>query len=580
MRILGISAHYHDAAAALVEDGIPIALAQEERFSRVKHDPSFPKKAIEFVMRKAGAKHVEYVVFYERPFLKFERFTVSTLSFFPQSHPIFREGMLSWIKEKMWIRDQIADHVDVDKKNILFIPHHLSHAASAFLCSPFEEAAIVTIDGVGEWTTTAIGVGHREEIILHREIRFPHSIGLLYSTFTAHLGFRVNDGEYKVMGMAPYGNPTYVEKMSKLIDVKEDGSFRLDLDYFSFHVSTSLPYNERFLDLFGSPRDPKMEHRFEQRHADIARSIQEITERVMVNLAKKAHEDTGLNNLCIAGGVGLNSVANYKILKETPIKNIFVQPAAGDAGAALGAALYVYFYLLGNKRKYVMEHAYYGEEYTKEEIRGFLETRNVKYEEYSDNEIINYMAEEIDKGSILGLLQGCAEWGPRALGNRSILADARRKDMLKIVNLRVKFRESFRPFAPSVLYEDAEELFEIPADHYPSRFMLYVCPMKNRTLLPAITHVDGSARPQVVLRQFSPRYYRLLEKFKELTGIGCFLNTSFNLSGEPIVNSPKDAYDSFSRSEMDVLVLEKFIVQKRNMPKHNERTSRTHEEST
>jgi carbamoyltransferase len=562
VRVLGISAHYHDAAVALLDSGVPIALAQEERFTRIKHDPSFPKNALNFVFRLAGSRKVDYVVFYERPFLKFERFTISTLSFFPHSHGVFREGMLSWIKEKLWIKSLILENVEVDESNILFLPHHLSHAASAFLCSPFEDAAILTVDGVGEWSTATTGFGHGEEIVLTDEIRFPHSLGLLYSTFTAFLGFRVNDGEYKVMGMAPYGSPTYLNQMRKLVDTKQDGSFRLNLDYFSFHTSTRLPYNDRFVQLFGSPRDPKMEHRFEQRHADIAASVQRITEEIITKLAWKSYKDTGLTNLCIAGGVGLNSVANYRILKETPIKSIFVQPAAGDAGAALGAALYVHHSLLHNKRNFVMEHAYYGEQFQRNSVRDFLEERNLAYSEYSDAEIPNFVAEEIERGKIVGLVQGRTEWGPRALGNRSILADARRKEMLKTVNLRVKFRESFRPFAPSVLHEDAERFFEVPANQYPPRFMLYVCPVRERSLLPAITHVDGSARPQVVLKEFSPRYHAILDRFKELTGVGCFLNTSFNLSGEPIVNSPKDAYKSFSNSKIDTLVLENFVVTK------------------
>ena len=376
----------------------------------------------------------------------------------------------------------------------------------------------------------------------------------------------MNDGEYKLMGLAPYGKPKYMDRMYKLIDIKDDGSFRLDLDFFSFHKSAKIPYSNNFIQLFGEPRDPRMEHIFDQRHADIAASIQKLIEGAMFRLVNYVCKETGLDDLCIAGGVGLNSVANYKILRNTPIANIFIQPAAGDAGGALGAALYVYYALLNNKRRYVMEHAYYGPNYGNSEIKDFLELNGITHEEYSDTEITNHVAEGLDKGKIFGWFRGAEEWGPRALGNRSILADARRKEMLRIVNLRVKFRESFRPFAPSVLYEDHDRFFCSPKDHYPSRFMLYVCPVTGKTieanLLPAITHVDGSARPQVVMNEFNAPYYDLLNKFKEITGIGCFLNTSFNLAGQPIVNSPKDAYSSFMKSQIDELVLGNFVVER------------------
>ncbi|HWQ18496.1 MAG TPA: carbamoyltransferase N-terminal domain-containing protein [Methanotrichaceae archaeon] len=566
MRILGISGHYHDAAAALIEDGVPVALAEEERFTRIKHDSSFPRNAINFVLERSGSKDLDYVVFYEKPFLKFERFALSSLSFFPQSRKVFVEGMLSYIKEKMWVKSLIKDALDIDGDRILFVPHHLSHSAGSFFCSPFEESAILSVDGVGEWTTTAIGTGEENRINLFKEMRFPHSLGLLYSAFTGYLGFKVNEGEYKLMGMSPYGAPIYEDKVRKLIDIKDDGSYRLDLDYLAFHTPTDRPYNDKFVALFGDPRDPKMEHKFEQRHADIAASIQKVTEDVLIKLANSAYEASGSKNLCITGGVALNSVANFKILNGTKFENIFIQPAAGDAGGALGAALFVYYSVLGNKRNYTMEHSYYGSDYDRSYIREFLENSGISYEEYGNGEIPQLIAEEIDGGKVVGLFHGRSEWGPRALGNRSILADARSKDMLRNVNLKIKFRESFRPFAPSVMYEDAETLFEIPRDDYPSRFMLYVCPVRqdvrDKGMLPAITHVDGSARPQVVIPDLSPRYHETLERFKELTGVGCFLNTSFNLSGEPIVNTPQNAYGSFSKSMMDTLVLENFVVSK------------------
>ncbi len=570
MKILGISCYYHDSAAALVEDGIPIAMAQEERFTRVKHDPSFPGNAINFVLnqRKIEGSDLDYVVFYEKPFLKFERFIISALSFFPYTSRVFSEGNLSWIKKNFWVRTHISEKLDISEDKILFIPHHISHAASSFLCSPFDEAAILTVDGVGEWTTTAMGFGKGSEIVLTHELRFPHSLGLLYSVFTGYLGFKVNDGEYKLMGLAPYGTPRYLNEVNSLLDIKDDGSFRLNLDYFDFYRSTNFPYSDKFLQVFGKPRDTKMGHIFDQRHADIAASIQKLTEDILIKQVNRLCNETGFTDLCIAGGVGLNSVANYKILKNTPIKNLFVQPAAGDAGGALGAALYVYYSLLNNKKKYIMEHAYYGSSFTRNMVKSFLDSNNINYEEYSENEVSSYVAEGLDRGKIFGWFQGSAEWGPRALGNRSILADARRKEMLKTVNLRVKFRESFRPFAPSVMYEDADRFFDLPKDHYPSRFMLYVCPVTEKTkaddILPAITHVDGSARPQVVKKELSPSYYRLLENFKERTGIGCFLNTSFNLGGEPIVNSPKDAYESFMKCQIDELIIANFVV-KRNI---------------
>jgi carbamoyltransferase len=363
MRILGISALYHDSAAALIDDGIPIAMAQEERFTRIKHDASFPKNAIDYCLRDGKAKEIDYVVFYEKPFLKFERFILSNLSFFPHTRNQFRIGMLSWFKQKMWIKSQISDYLNIEDEKILFIPHHLSHAAASFYPSPFDEAAIITVDGVGEYTTTAVGYGCGTDIKFSRKIQFPHSIGLLYSTFTGYLGFQVNDGEYKVMGLAPYGKPSYTDKISKIIDIKNDGSFRLNLDYFSYHKSSEHPYNEKFLNLFGQPRDKKMGHQFTQRHADIAASVQKITEDILIKLSNYISHETKSKNLCIAGGVGLNSVANYKILKSSKFENIFIQPASGDAGGALGAALFVHHALLKNPRKFVMKHSYYGWKY-------------------------------------------------------------------------------------------------------------------------------------------------------------------------------------------------------------------------
>lgn len=593
MHILGISCFYHDAAAALLQDGYLIAAAQEERFTRVKHDPSFPSHAIAFCLRQAGitAQDLDYVVFYEKPFLKFERLLFSILGTFPRSWKVFRESMLTWFGEKLWIKNLIREKVGAEEKKILFCEHHLSHAASALFCSPFTEAAILTVDGAGEWTTTALGRGRatwgqggRNEVTLFKEVRFPHSLGLLYSVFTAFLGFEVNEGEYKVMGMAPFGEPKYIDKVYKLIDVYSDGSFHLDMSYFSYHCHPSEAFNGKFTALFGEPRFPKArfvtektslyddphppspeEIQRNQYYADIAASIQKVIEEILVSMARYLYRETGLKRLCIAGGVGLNSVANYKILQETPFEEIYIQPAAGDAGGAIGAAQYIYHVLLGKPRGFVLDHAYWGKRYPEGEIGDVLRDSNHRHERIDDDEkLMDRVVEALMQSKVVGWYQGRFEWGPRALGNRSILADARNKRMQDIVNIKIKFREPFRPFAPSVLAERAEEFFDLPdaARHYPARFMLYVCPVRRGDVIPAVTHVDGSGRLQTVHRKLSPRYYRLIEKFGEATGIPLVLNTSFNLKGEPIVASPEGTLHTFFRSGMDVLVLENFLVAK------------------
>lgn len=590
MNILGISCFYHDAAAVLLKDGHLVAAAEEERFSRKKHDFGFPKLAIKFVLEegKITAKEIDYVVFYEKPFLKFERIFLNILQHYPKTLSVFREAMLTWLGERLWIKSYINKNLpEVSVDNILFVEHHISHAASSFLCSPFEEAGILTEDGVGELATTTIGVGRGNKIELLKEINFPHSIGLLYSAFTAFCGFEVNEGEYKLMGMSAYGKPKYVDKIKKLVEMYEDGSFKLNMKYFSYHYSIVKTFNKKFELLFGKPREPETPfftrstgfptyyedkpQNFEklseenEYYADIASSIQCVTEELIVNLAREVYRATGLDKLCIAGGVGLNSLANYKILQHTPIKEIFVQPAAGDSGGALGAALYVYNSLLNNPRKFVMEHAYWGKEYNNEEIKKFLVEKNIKFEYISDDEkLFERIVENLVQGNVIGFFQGKFEWGPRALGNRSILADARNHKMKDIVNTKIKFREPFRPFAPSVLAEKAEEYFEISDvdKHYPSRFMLYVVNVKKdkKSVIPAVTHVDGTARLQTVFRRTNPRYYRLIEKFEEKTGVPVILNTSFNLRGEPIVNTPENAYNTFIKSEMDGLVLGNYLV--------------------
>ena len=591
MHILGISCYYHDAAAALLREGQLVAAAEEERFSRIKHDYSFPRNAIRFCLEAGGIRgsDLDYVVFFEKPFRKFDRILMAVLQTYPQSWKVFRESMITWMIDKLWVGSTIESELGVPKEKVMFCEHHLSHAASAFLCSPFEEAAILTVDGVGEWVTAAWGVGRGNEIRLLKQMEFPHSLGLLYSAFTAFLGFEVNEGEYKVMGMAPYGQPRYLDKVWKLIRQNSDGSFSLDMGYFCFHHSTDRTFNGRFVELFGEPRPPRMPFftkassfpkyfgeppanyeemcRVNQHYADIAASIQRVTEELLLSMARHLHQQTGLKKLCIAGGVGLNSVANARILRETPFEELFVQPAAGDGGGALGAALWAYNTLLGRPRTFRMDHAYWGLAYSPAEIGTFLEQNNVRHRFIArDDELLDEVVEYLMQGKVVGWFQGRFEWGPRALGNRSILADPRNWGMKDIVNAKIKFREPYRPFAPSVLSECAETYFDLPraAHHYPARYMLCVVPVKQskQCILPAITHVDGSGRLQTVFRDQSQRYYRLIERFGQATGVPVVLNTSFNLKGEPIVTSPADAFRTFSKSEMDCLVLENFIVEK------------------
>lgn len=592
-KILGLSFYYHDSAAVLVVDGIPVAMAEEERFSRKKHDSGFPELAIKFVLESAGVKaeELDYVVFYEKPFLKMERILKTDLSVFPLAPHVFSESIKHLFLKKIWVRELISKRVGVPAEKVFFSEHHLSHAAAAFFPSPYEKAAILTVDGVGEWAVTTLGIGEGNTVKILKEINFPHSIGLFYSAFTAFLGFEVNEGEYKVMGMAPYGKPIYADKVRKLIRFFDDGSYALDMSYFTFHRSLKSTYSRKFIREFGKARDPKSKFftretgwptyfgpkpegaEFDRladeqgRYADIAASIQLVTEEAMVRLAREAHRLVGGDTLCIGGGVGLNSVVNWKIVEQTPFKHVFVQPAAGDAGGALGAALAVWHQMLKHPRGYRMEHAYYGAEYTDAQIKAFLDDNKIPYTRVDDEEkLIESVARAIVDGKVIGWFQGRFEWGPRALGARSILADPRRADMKDIVNTKIKFREPYRPFAPSVLAERAEDFFEISdaAHQYPARFMLYVVDVKKEKwgVIPAITHVDGTARPQLVSERESPRYYRLIKKFFELTKVPLVLNTSFNLKGEPIVNSPADAYSTFMRSEIDVLVLKDFVVEK------------------
>lgn len=589
--ILGISCYYHDSAAALIQDGVLVAAAEEERFSRIKHDFGFPRHAIDFCVKKAGIKagDLDFVVFYEKPFLKFERILSTALATVPRSARLFRESMIPWLTDKLWIKTKIINHLGISPEKVLFAEHHLSHASSSFFCSPFEEAAILTIDGVGEWTTTAWGKAKSawngngvSSIELKEEMRFPHSLGLLYSAFTAFLGFEVNEGEYKVMGMAPYGKPRYMDKIYKLIDIKSDGSFRLNMDYFCYHYSSDKMFNNRFVDIFGEPREPKSEFLVEipgiantysesekrrnQYYADIAASIQRVTEDIILTMARNVHAKTGLKKICLAGGVALNSVANGRILRETPFEEIYVQPAAGDSGGALGAALYAYHVLLKKPRRFIMEHAYWGEEYNETQIIRAINEGGLAYKQIADDDkLAEEVAEGMSKGKVTGWFQGRFEWGPRALGNRSILADPRYAGMRDIVNTKIKFREPFRPFAPAVLEEQACDFFAFPdaEKHYPARFMLLVMDVQKEkeNKIPAVSHM-GTGRLQTVNKTYNKRYRKLIEKFNDITGVPVILNTSFNLKGEPIVTTPENAVSTFLKSGLDVLVMNNFIVKK------------------
>jgi len=592
MYILGISCYYHDSAAALLEDGQLVAAAEEERFTRIKHDFDFPKNSIRFCLDYAGisGKDLDYVVFYEKPFHKFERIFMTTLQTFPRSWNVFREAMITWLSDKLWVKSTICSELQIESGKLLFGEHHLSHAASAFYPSPFEEAAILTVDGVGEWTTVALGTGRGTDIKILREMKFPHSLGLLYSTFTAFLGFQVNEGEYKVMGMAPYGKPRYVDAIyNNLINVASDGSFSINMDYFSYHYSDERMFNSRFEDLFGKPRVPETPFftsteripayyknvvsnheelcRQNERYADIAASIQQVTEETMLNMVNTLYNETGLKRLCIAGGVGLNSKANGKILQEGPFEELFIQPSAGDGGGALGAAMYAYHGLLKKPRSFVMEHAYWGQEYSENEIRELFDRNNISYEHFSDNEkLIDRVVNDLVAGKVVGWFQGRFEWGPRALGNRSILADPRSVEMKDLVNEKVKFREPFRPFAPVIIEEKVKDFFyygDNAARQFPARYMLLVLPLKETKAetISAVNHL-GTGRLQTIREEWNPRYYRIVEKFGQATGVPVLLNTSFNIRGEPMVASPIDALNTFSKSGIDVLVMENFFIEK------------------
>ena len=610
MTILGISAFYHDSAAAIIKDGKIIAAAQEERFTRKKHDDSFPVNAVQFCLKYAGCTidQLDAIAFYDKPLLKFERLLETYYGFAPKGVQSFVTSMPVWLKEKMFLKRMLHEELEkveaYDKKKVkfLFPEHHLSHAASAFYSSPFEEAAILTIDGVGEWATASIGIGRGNSIEILKELRFPHSVGLLYSSFTYFLGFKVNSGEYKLMGLAPYGNPDspkiaeYVYTIkTKLVDIKPDGSIWLNQDYFNYATGLRMVYDDKWEQLFGFKRRSE-EDELEQKHCDLGYAIQLVTEEIVQLMAAEAKKITGSNNLCMAGGVALNCVANGKLLRKGIFKEIFIQPAAGDAGGALGAAQAAYFIHFNQPRHVTtaqdeMQGAYLGPEFSDIDIDLAMRKYNGVYRKFDDfSELAAIVADKIAEGNVVGWFQGRMEFGPRALGNRSILGDARSEEMQKKLNLKIKYREGFRPFAPSVKAEDSKDYFDLDAT---SPYMLIVAPVKQqrrakmpegynampllerlyvlRSDMPAITHIDFSARVQTIHKETNPRYWQLLDTFKQKTGYAVMVNTSFNVRGEPPVCTPEDAYKCFMRTEMDYLVLGNYVLSKLEQPEWPEK---------
>tara|TARA_Y100000590_G_scaffold467836_1_gene648188 strand:+ start:703 stop:2541 length:1839 start_codon:yes stop_codon:yes gene_type:complete len=596
--ILGISAFYHDSAAAIVVDGKIIAAAQEERFSRKKHDSSYPFNAVEFVLKKSKLKlsEIDYITFYEKPFLKFERLIETYVAFAPRGFKSFSMSMPIWLREKLFQKKMLFNELRNHDKNfnnidkIYFSEHHFSHAASAFYPSPFSDAVVLTLDGVGEWATTTVGTGKDSNLEIHKEIHFPHSVGLLYSAFTYYTGFKVNSGEYKVMGLAPYGEPKYKKKiLDELIDLKEDGTFRLNMKYFEYATGLKM-INNKFLALFGQPARNPEKDLLTQFHMDIASSIQEVTEEIVLKLARSISKEKYSKNLCMAGGVALNCVANGKILKEKIFEKVWIQPAAGDAGGALGAALGFWYKELKKERvsplKDEMQGSYLGPDYNVDEIEKTLKNLGSTYQKLPEEEVLRITAQELSNEKTIGWFQGRMEFGPRALGARSIIADPRSEKMQKTLNLKVKFRESFRPFAPSILREDLSDWFELNSD---SPYMLLVANVNKaiqkemtgeekklfgidklnikRSDIPAITHVDYSARIQTVHKDTNPKYYKLLQNFKKITKCPVVVNTSFNIRGEPIVCSVEDAYRCFMGTNLDMLVCENFILYKEKQNK-------------
>jgi carbamoyltransferase len=586
MNILGISAFYHDSAACLVSDGAVVAAAQEERFTRLKHDQSFPKNAIEYCLAETGltGKDLDLVAFYDKPFIKFERILETYMAFAPSGYKSFIMAVPLWIRKKLWMKSYIRDELGFDG-TVVFPEHHESHAASAFFPSPFKEAAFLTMDGVGEWATASYGLGQGAKIRILAELNFPHSLGLLYSAFTYYTGFKVNSGEYKVMGLAPYGEPKYKDViLSELLDLKEDGSFKMNMKYFNYCVGLTMT-NRRFDKLFGGP-PRKPESRLTQRDMDLARSVQDVTEEIMLRMARHVHKETGMRDLCLAGGVALNCVGNGRVLREGPFRDIWIQPAAGDAGGALGAALFVWHQYLGNERvadgiRDSQQASLLGPHYQNGYIKSYLEKNDIPYSFVKDDDIPERIADLIADGKVIGWFQGRMEFGPRALGSRSIIGDARSPQMQETMNLKIKFRESFRPFAPTVLSEYVQDYFEIDRE---SPYMLLVAPVKKeirravsadeekrfgldklhvvRSTIPAVTHVDYSARLQTVNARDNPLYHKMISKFHEKYGCPVIINTSFNVRGEPIVCSPEHAFLCFMRTNMDYLIMGNYLLEK------------------
>ncbi|MFN7974452.1 MAG: carbamoyltransferase [Acidobacteriota bacterium] len=560
--VLGLSCFYHDSAACILKNGEVLAAASEERFTRKKHDAAFPEKALQYCLKHAGisASELTAVGFYDKPFLKFERIIQTYLQEFPRGFKSYLRAVPVWLNQKLWMRREIEKRIKDYGGEILFVEHHLSHAASAFMVSPFQDAAILTIDGVGEWATSSMGVGRGSSIELTHEIRFPHSLGLLYSAFTYYLGFKVNSAEYKVMGLAPYGEPKYVDTILKeLVEVRDDGSFRLNLDYFCYMYDLKMT-NSRMEKLFGHPVR-EGEGKLDQFHKDLAASIQKVTELIVLNMTRELHRISGMKYLCMAGGVALNCVANGKVLRQGLFEDLFVQPAAGDAGGALGVASYLHHAYLGNERWYKFKSPFLGPEYTEEEIQQTMDAFGARSRRVSDAELLKETARIIADKNVVGWFQGRMEYGPRSLGSRSILGDARFAEMRDTVNLKIKFRESFRPFAPTVLAEKVSEWFDLDRE---SPYMLLVADvLPDKRTIPAVTHVDHSARIQTIARDDNPRFYDLVREYEKITGCPVIINTSFNVRGEPIVMSPKDAYLCFMRTHMDYLVMGNFILDKR-----------------
>ena len=566
MYTLGISCYYHDSSAAILKDGKVIAAVEEERFSRKKFDDDFPKQAINWCLKESGisSKNLDSVAFYDKPVLKFERLLDNYIAVAPRGLYSFLDVIPKWLHKRLWVKDEISKHLKDFNGEIIFPEHHLSHAAHAFFTSPFDEAAILTVDGVGEWTTTSFGTAHDITIKLTNDIRWPHSVGLFYSAFTYFLGFKVNEGEYKLMGLSAYGKPKYYDLiMENLVDVKKDGSIHLNMKYFSFTYDKVMT-NQKFSDLFGIP-PRKEDSKAKQIHYDIAASAQLVLEDILLKMVDHVHEKTGMKNLCLGGGVALNGVANHRILKEGPFENLHIPPSPGDGGSAIGCAQYLYYTHKKNKRKIernaesIKNNIFVGPSHSNEEIKSFLDINKIQHKFLENNLLLETTAKLISEGNIVGWYQGKMEWGPRALGNRSILADPRNAEMKYTLNEKIKHRESFRPFAPCILEEHLSEYFDIDI---PSPYMLFVAPVKKPEKIPAVTHVDGTGRLQTVSKDTNPLYYDLIKEFYKITDIPVLINTSMNVRGEPIVNTLEQAYNMIVKTDMDYTVMGDYIIKK------------------